>query len=203
MAHLTTEAQSAELLATSHRACIHACSILIPILVETTSRLLTMAALCVVTATYVAGELQRLRGRRVPLLSNFTLKLSRSNERNHFITPPVFLAVGIILVLLIFPRNIAYASIAIVAIGDPLAAYVGGRFGRRRVGRKSLEGFAIGTFAAFALTLFLVPPSIGAIGSIAGMILELAGVLDDNLTIPLGSGTAMYLATALLTHAAA
>jgi dolichol kinase len=128
--------------------------------------------------------------------------MSRSNERNHFITPPVFLAVGIIFVLLVFPRTIAYASIGIVAVGDPLAAYVGGRFGRRHVGRKSLEGFAIGTLAAFALTLFLVPPSIGAIGSIAGMMLELAGVLDDNLTIPLGSGTAMYLATALLTHAA-
>ncbi len=190
-------------MATSYRACIHACSILIPVLVETTSRLLTIAALCVVTAAYVAGELQRLRGRCVPLLSKFTLKMSRSNERNHFITSPVFLAVGIILVLLIFPRSIAYASIAIVAVGDPLAAYVGGRFGRRHVGRKSLEGFAIGTFAAFALTLFLVPPSIGAIGSMAGMILELAGVLDDNLTIPLGSGTAMYLATALLVHAAA
>jgi dolichol kinase len=201
MTHLTTETQSAELLATNYRACIHACSIFIPVLVETTSRLLTVAALCVVTAIYVAGELQRLRGRRVPLLSEFTLRMGRPNEKDHFIAPPVFLALGIILVLLIFPRNIAYASIAIVAIGDPLAAYVGGRFGRRHVGRKSLEGFTIGTFAAFALTLFLVPPSVGAIGSMVGMILELAGVLDDNLTIPLGSGTAMYLATALLMHA--
>ena len=128
--------------------------------------------------------------------------MSRSNERNHFVTAPVFLAVGIILVLLIFPRNIAYASIVIVAVGDPLAAYVGGRFGRTHVGRKSLEGFAIGTFAAFALTLFLVPPSVGAIGSMVGMTLELAGILDDNLTIPLGSGTVMYLATIILAHAA-
>lgn len=170
-------------------------------MVEITSRRLTVAALCVVTSAYAAGEWQRLRGRSVPLLSRFTLKMSRSNETNHFITAPVFLSVGIILVLLIFPRNIAFASIANVAVGDPLAAYFGARFGRTHVGRKSLEGFAIGTCASFALTLFLVPPSIGVIGSVVGMILELAGVLDDNLTIPLGSGTAMYLATVLLIHA--
>ena len=192
---------SAYVLTSNYRALIHASSLLVLVLAEATSTRLAVVALCLVVVVYVAEELLRLGGRRLPLFYELTMKMSRSNERNHFITPPVFLAVGIILVLLIFPRNIAYASITIVAVGDPIAAYVGGRLGRRHVGRKSLEGFAIGTFAAFALTLFLIPPSIGAIGSIAGMILELVGVLDDNLTIPLASGTAMYLATALLTRA--
>jgi dolichol kinase len=189
------------MLTANYRALIHASSLLVLVLVEATSKRLAVATLCLVVVVYGAEEFLRLRGRRLPLFYELTVKMSRSNERKHFIAPPVFLAVGIILVLLIFPRNIAYASITIVAIGDPLAAYAGGKLGRRRVGRKSLEGFAIGTFAAFALTLFLVPPSIGAIGSIVGMIVELAGVLDDNLTIPLSSGTAMYLATALLAHA--
>ena len=187
----------------NYRALIHASSLLVLVLAEVTSIRLAVATLCLVVVVYVAEEFLRLGGKRLPLFYEFTMKMSRSNERNHFITPPVFLAVGVILVLLIFPRNIAYASITIVAVGDPLAAYAGGKFGRRHVGRKSLEGFAIGTFAAFALTLFLVPPSIGAIGSIVGMIVELAGNLDDNLTIPLSSGTAMYLTTALLAHAMA
>lgn len=185
----------------NYRALIHASSLLVLVLVEATTKRLAVATLCLVVVVYGAEEFLRLRGRRLPLFYELTMKMSRSNERKHFIAPPVFLAVGIILVLLIFPRNIAYTSITIVAIGDPLAAYAGGKLGRRHVGRKSLEGFAIGTFAAFALTLFLVPPNIGAIGSIVGMIVELAGVLDDNLTIPLSSGTAMYLATALLAHA--
>jgi dolichol kinase len=159
-----------------------------------------VAALCLVVAVYVAEELLRLRGKHLPFFSTFTMKMSRSNEKNHFITPPVFLAIGIIFVLILFPRNIAYASIAIVAVGDPIAAYVGGRFGRRHVGGKSLEGFTLGTFAAFAATLFLVPPSVGVIGSTVGMVLELAGVLDDNLTIPICSGAAMYFATALSAH---
>jgi dolichol kinase len=187
-------------LAANYRALIHASSILVLVLVEVTSKALTLAALCMVTAAYVTEELLRLHGTCVPLISRFTLKMSRLNERNHFIARPVFLAVGIILVILLFPRNIAYASIAIVAIGDPVATCVGGEFGRRHFGRKSWEGFAAGTCAAFALTLFLVSPIVGAIGSIAGMILELTGILDDNVTIPLGSGIAMFLATALLAH---
>lgn len=186
------------MLAVNYRAFVHVSSILVPVLVEATSKPLTLAALCIVTAAYVAEELLRLRGKCVPLISKFTLKMSRPDERNHFISRPVFLAAGTILVLLLFPRNIAYASIAIVAIGDPVAAYVGGQFGRRHIGRESWEGFVAGTCAAFALTLFLVSPIVGAIGSIAGMVLELTGILDDNLTIPLGSGAAMFLATTLL-----
>jgi phytol kinase len=185
------------------RAIVHALSLIVPIFAQVTCKRLTVATLCIVVIVYVAEEMLRLRGRYLPLLSEFTLKMSRSNEKEHFITPPVLLAIGIMFVLLLFPRSIAYSSIAIVAVGDPTAAYVGGRFGRRHVGSKSLEGFTFGTFAAFVLTLFLVPPGIGLIGSTAGMVLELTGVLDDNLTIPLGSAGAMYFATALLTGVAA
>jgi dolichol kinase len=190
-------------LAVDYRALVHASSILVPVLVEATSKPLTLAALCVVTVAYVAGELLRIRGRHVPLISSFTLKMSHPDERDHFIARPVFLAVGIILVLIIFPRNIAYASIAILAIGDPVAAHFGHHFGRRHVGRKSWEGFAAGTCAAYVVTLLVVSPIIGAVGSIVGMILELTGVLDDNLTIPLGSGAMMSLATVLLSQATA
>lgn len=180
------------------RSLVHLSSILVPVLVEVTSKPLTLAALCGVTVGYVAEELLRLRGRPVPLISQFTLRMSRQDERSHFIAAPVFLAVGIILVLLLFPRNIAYASIVIVAIGDPVAAYVGGEHGRRRVVGKSWEGFAAGAFAAFLPSLVLLPPIVGAIGSITGMLLELIGGIDDNLTIPIGSGAVMFLISVLI-----
>ena len=150
------------------------------------------------SVTYVAEEFLRLRGIHVPLISEFTLKMSRHGEADHFIAAPVILAFGIILVLLLFPRNIAYASIGIVAVGDPIAAYVGRRFGRRFVGRKTWEGFAAGTIVAFLSTLLIVQPIVGAVGSVAGMILELSGIPDDNLTITLASAMAMYLVTAFM-----
>lgn len=169
-------------------------------MVEAGSELLTITALCAITVAYIVEEWLRLRGRRVPLISAFTLRMSRPDERDHLIARPIFLAAGIILALLLFPRNIAYASIIILAIGDPIAAYVGGRFGRRRVGSRSWEGFVAGTCAAYIPTVLIVSPILGVVGSVVGMLLELTGILDDNLTIPLGSGIAMFLATVLLKH---
>jgi dolichol kinase len=190
------------LLAVNYRAIIHASSILVPFIVETITEVVTVAALCAITAAYIVEELLRVRGRLVPVMSAFTLRMSRPDERDHVIASPIFLASGIILALILFPRNIAYASIAILAIGDPTAAYIGGKFGQRRVGRRSWEGFAAGTCAAFIPTVFIISPILGAIGSVVGMLLELTGVLDDNLTIPLGSGVAMLLAAVLLLHLA-
>ena len=181
-----------------YRALVHASSILVPTLVELTSKPLILAVLGAVTVAYIAQELLRLRERHVPLISRFTLKMSRQDERSHFVAAPVFLALGIILSLILFPRNIAYSSIAIVAIGDPVAAYVGRRFGRMHFRGKTWEGFAAGTLAAFAPTLLLVPPFIGALGSIVGMMLELSGIIQDNLAIPLSSGISMLLASMLL-----
>ena len=180
-----------------YRALVHVSSILVPVLVESTSKFLIIVGLVGVTSLYAGEELLRLRGWQVPLLSQFALKMSRPEERSHFIAAPVFLAIGVISALILFPKAIAYSSIAIVAIGDPVAAYVGRRFGRGHDG-KTWAGFAAGTLAAFTPTLLLVSPFVGAIGSIAGMILELSGVLQDNLTIPLGSGVAMLAATMVL-----
>jgi dolichol kinase len=198
MVHLRTKEQSVSTLGLNYRQLVHLSSILVPVLVEVTSKPFVLAALCAVTLGYAVLELLRIRGRLVPLISKFTLRMSREDERSHFIAAPIFLAVGVILVLLLFPRNIAYASIVVVAIGDPVAAYVGGEHGRRRVGSKSLEGFAAGALIAFLPTLILVPPIVGAIGSVTGLLLELIGGVDDNLTIPVGSGAAMFLASVFM-----
>jgi dolichol kinase len=185
------------MLTANYRAIIHASSILVPIIVQVTSAFATVIALCAITTAYTLSELLRLRGRRVPVISTFTLAMSRPKESSHLIVKPILLAAGIMLTLVLFPRNIAYASIVILAIGDPIAAYVGSRFGRRRVGTKSWEGFVAGTCAAYVPTVFIISPILGAVGSIVGMLMELTGVLDDNLTIPLGSGVAMWVAMML------
>jgi len=182
----------------NYRALIHASSILVPVLVKLTSKPLILVGLGVVTVAYVIEELLRFRERRVPLISQFTLKMSRQDERSHFIAAPVFLALGIILALILFPQSIAYSSIAVVAVGDPVAGYVGRRFGRNHVGGKTWEGFAVGSMAAFVPTLLFVSPFVGAIGSIAGMSLELSGVFQDNLTIPFAAGIAMFLASIVM-----
>jgi dolichol kinase len=48
---------------------------------------------------------------------------------------------------------------------------------------------------SFAAALLWVPPYLALTGSLAGMLLELLGIFDDNLAIPIGAGSAMLIAS--------
>ncbi len=172
---------------------VHATALLVPVLAEATSRNAALGALTALTALYVASELVRVRGGTVPMITTFTLRMSRASEKTRFISQPVYLAVGIILTLIIFPKPVAYASIAIIAVGDPIAAYVGERIGRLHVGRKTLEGFAAGLIASALVASVVVPPLLAVVGSTAAMLLELSGVFEDNLIMPIGAGASILI----------
>jgi len=177
------------------RPIIHALSLVVPIVVELTSRNIAVVLLLAAVAVFTISELIRLKGGRVPLITSFTLQMSRPKEEARFIVGPVYLAIGIVVVLLIFPLNIAFASILIVGVGDPVAAYVGGKIGHLKLGRKTLEGFVGGLLASSLIASLLVSPVVAFVGSFVAMCLELLGVVDDNLTMPIGAGAIMLLFT--------
>jgi dolichol kinase len=155
---------------------------------------LVLIVLWAVVVVYLAEEMLRLSGRRVPGITSFTLKMSRSGEGAHLILRPVCLAVGVILALLLFPSAIAYASIVIVAVGDPVAAFVGGRFCRIHVRkRKTLEGSLAGLIVSFLLASLIVNPAAAFLGAVGAMGMELVDVPDDNLTMPVAAGAMMLL----------
>jgi dolichol kinase len=155
-----------------------------------------LTGLSIVTIVYVLGEVLRLKGRGLQIITPFTLKMSRPEERTGFIIRPAYFAIGIILALVLYSTAIAYASICIGAVGDSAAAIVGERFGHRRIiRRKTIEGFAAGLSAAFLVASFLVPPFIGLLGAVGAMIMELLDAPDDNLTMPIIAGALMTLAT--------
>ena len=82
-----------------------------------------------------------------------------------------------------------------MAVGDPVAAYVGERIGRMRVRRKTLEGSLAGLIASFLLASLFVSPFTALIGSAGGMVMEFLDKPDDNLTMPIVAGALMMLAT--------
>lgn len=175
---------------------VHLLALLVPLVSELTSKLLVLVALSIITIAYVLVELLRLKGHRLPIITPFTLRMSRPEERTGFIIRPAYLAIGIILALNLYPSTIAYASICIGAIGDSAAAIVGERFGGRRiVKRKTVVGFAAGLTAAFLLACFLVSPFIALLGGVGAMIMDLLDVPDDNLTMPIVAGALMTLTT--------
>lgn len=181
------------------RKIIHLSAFLVPVLSELTSKLVIAIALSIITLTYTIEEVLRLKGQSLPIITSFTLKLSRPEERTSFIIRPSYLAIGIILTLLLFPSTIAYSSIWIAAIGDPIAALVGRRIGRRRITkRETVEGFAAGLTASFLVASLLVSPIIALIGATGAMFMEVLDAPDDNLTMPIAAGALMTLATLVL-----
>lgn len=181
----------------NYRPIIHALSLAVPIVVEGTSRNVSVALLLAITAGFTISELVRFKGSKVPLITPFTLRMSRPEEQVHFIIKPIYLAIGIIVALLIFPKNIAFASIIIVGVGDPVAAYVGRKIGHLHVGQKTLEGFMGGLITSSLIASLFVSPVAAFVGSVAAMCLELLGIIDDNLTMPIGAGVVMLLFTNL------
>ena len=181
------------------RKIIHLSAFFVPVLSELTSKFVIVTALSIITIAYSIEEVLRLKGHSLPIITFFTLKMSRPEERTRFIIRPIYLAIGIIATLLLFPSMIAYSSIWIGAIGDPVAAIVGRRIGRRHITKlKTVEGFAAGLTASFLVASLLVSPIIALIGAVGAMLMELLDVPDDNLTMPISAGALMALATLVL-----
>jgi glycerol-3-phosphate acyltransferase PlsY len=86
---------------------------------------------------------------------------------------------------------------------DPSASVVGQLYGRRKVGKGSLEGAA--AFFTVAVGVLLVSQGVGAaamaravgVAAIVAAIEVLPLGLDDNLTVPLSTGLALQLALLL------
>ncbi len=111
-----------------------------------------------------------------------------------------YFLVGALLAYLLFSRDVAVAALFFAAIGDAAAAAIGERYGRTRVGGKSIEGTAA-FFASSLLVgailvgagLHLTWPAVAA-GAAVAALAELSPLpINDNLAIPVVSGLAMTL----------
>jgi dolichol kinase len=110
--------------------------------------------------------------------------------------------ISAVLTVLIFPKVIAIVAFMILIVSDISAALIGRKWGKTKLGKKSLEGTI-----AFILSGFIVVVVVGNIfgagyhyyiagfvGAIVGGIGELYAKqlkLDDNLSIPMGVGITM------------
>jgi glycerol-3-phosphate acyltransferase PlsY len=123
----------------------------------------------------------------------------RRNEE-HKLTGTAPYILGIASSLYLFRADIATAAVCFLACGDVAATTVGERFGRTRIGQKSLEG-TIGFLAAAAAAGLLLPlvgvpimHGLALAGAIAAALVELLPLpVNDNLVIPLVSGGVMTL----------
>jgi dolichol kinase len=113
----------------------------------------------------------------------------------------IWFVLGSWVVLVLFPLNIAIASILILTFGDSISHFIGSNFGKFNIlsKGKNIEGTIVGIIFGTLAASLVISPLLAFLGCFVAMIFELAEIyiwrvrLDDNLLIPLISGVVIYL----------
>jgi dolichol kinase len=140
----------------------------------------------------------------IPALNRFMFTQFRSFIRpneEHKLTGTAPYVLGIGFSLYAYAQPVASAAICFLAFGDVAATAIGERFGKTKIGDKSLEGTAAFIVAAalsgFLLSLLGVylPAWVMVLGALVAAGVELLTLpINDNLLIPLAAGGVMELA---------
>lgn len=97
----------------------------------------------------------------------------------------------------VLPGPPAIAGLLVLGIADPAASVVGRIWGRRRLGKGTWEGsvvFLVVAVGVLAIAIGLPPALAVAVACVATAV-EVAPLgLDDNLTVPLSTATAVWAA---------
>jgi len=144
---------------------------------------------------------------QIPIIYNILNTFDRKKDLEKFPAKgAVFYLFGTFLVVLIFPKDIAMASIMILALGDSISRLVGpyGYLKHPFTNRKFFEGVIAGAIAGFFGALFFVHWLLALIGSLVSMLIEgidlrIKGFkIDDNLLIPIVSSVIMQAFNSIL-----
>lgn len=135
------------------------------------------------------------------LLDNFELEKHRKTFPGKSF---IFFIAGSLLVIKLFPQNIALASIAILTFADPVSHFAS-KLGKIRYKKpfnenKTILSTILAIITAFIAASFFVPFKYAILAAIISMLSEALIIkiwedyVDDNYLIPLAAGTAMFLA---------
>lgn len=141
---------------------------------------------------------------KVPIVTWILRKFDRKDAAYPALGAITFL-VGFVLVLYLFPKDIAYASMLIMALGDGFATLIGktGKIKTIFHKKKTLEGTVAGTIAAFVGASLIIPMHEAVFASAFAMFIELISfkvgkVVDDNVTVTLAAAVAIYVIRIIL-----
>ncbi len=183
--------------------CLRVLTILLLYYVLEKGAALQLAALT--TFAFVLMDILRQNFRPLnDLLLKFFGVIMRRSEK-HRLAGTTFLFVGVLLLILLFPRPVVILSLLFLAFADPVASAIGVLYGKDRlIGRKTLQGSAAAFVVCFLLSAiyfltnelmlerwFVVSILCGLSGALAELIP--IGKLDDNFTFPLLSALSLWL----------
>ena len=123
--------------------------------------------------------------------------MMRSFEKQGSLTGSTWVFVGALITIILIPQPFSLLALFFLAFGDSLAALVGMKFPFIKIGNKTLSGslacFIVCIFVGVILN-FEISLDIILIGAFTATIVELISIkINDNISIPVLSGCAMYL----------
>ena len=187
------------------RKTIHLCSLAIPLVYYWISKAQALSILIPLALVLGVADVARLyhpaTGRLYSKYLGFLLRPHERTEHGRKLNGATFVLLSAIICVTIFPKVIVITAFAVLIICDTSAALIGRRFGRHPLFHKSFEGtgaFILSGFIVVALApkVAWLPAeyAIGAAAVVVGAIVEASPIpLDDNLSIPLSTGTLMWL----------
>jgi len=155
----------------------------------------SLILLSVAWVIFVPADLIRLYN---PQLNRTITRWFKPIMRKNEIDRPAgttYLLTGVIFIGVLFNPSVVALSLLFLAFADPIASYVGIRYGKDKIfGHKSVQGFVAAFVVCFVLTfaflyfkniseyIWLVSLIAGVIGALAELI-PIAKI-DDNFTMP-------------------
>ncbi len=140
---------------------------------------------------------------RIPIIHQLLQKFERKKELENFPGKGIiFYLIGVSISLFLFPKEIAMASIMVLAFGDSVSHLYGLHFGRIKhplSKTKFLEGTIAGFVAGFIGALFFLGPFEAFFASLAAMLVEAIEIrigteqIDDNLVVPFAAGAIVWI----------
>lgn len=192
------------------RKSIHFCSLSIPIVYYFITKELALSILIPLAAFSLIVDLGRYYFKPladiVYSLFGFMLRKHERDEKKKNLSGATYVLISAVLVILIFPKIFVVTAFAVLIVGDIAAALIGRKYGRTRFLFKSLEGTL--AFFVFSCVVILFTPKVegSVLEFIIGFIAVAVGAIaenvssdwaDDNFTIPLAIGLAMWLLYAI------
>ncbi len=143
-------------------------------------------------------DLARLRVRALNILFFRALSHLASPREARGVASSTWYLAGIALAVWIFPRVWAEMAVLVLALADPLAGYVGRRWGGRSgLGTGTWLGSLVFLVVTTALLSVVTRPVAAVAAAVIVTVVEvIAWPLDDNLTIPLATCAALLLVNA-------
>ena len=136
------------------------------------------------------------------IFDKYLFSMLRNHEKSGKYTGATWVFISSTLSIGIFPKDIAIISLIYMSIGDTVAGLIGRKFGRIKIYNKTLEGALAGFIVCLIVGLMIdlnLSKTVVAIGALSAAIIEFMPIsIDDNLIIPLFSGTVMYVMSIVL-----